>query len=384
MTRRPVFLRLGVLAVLLLTLGACTHVHVYLLAQDDLGGRVPGSAGHDAAGDYIADYLLAHGAEALDGSTDPASLRAGYDTGTNIVARIPGTDLADEIVLLGAHYDHVSSCADKGGSPVCNGATDNAAGTAILLEVAATIADRGEAPRRTIVLAFWDEEERGLRGSRAWVEANPGLVDDVVTHVNIDIAGANLLPSLAGETLAVGAETGGSVLTEAVADAGAAGTLDLNLVSLVFGQGRSDHAVFAAASVPTVFFTDSTGPCYHSTGDAYAVLDVEKLAQQQRITMALVDELASGSTTPTFDGTAPLATHDDAIVVHGLLAQGLADLDRFSPSDAADLLALEATLGAIVDGGPASFDADARTTLLLGALDLVGLLTTGECDGFLD
>lgn len=374
----------SLLVVCAFALSACTHVHVAFLADDDWGGRVPGTAGHESAQSYIVAYLAAHGAEAMDGTTDPAAYRAPYATGTNLIARIPGTDLADEIVLVGAHYDHIANCNNKGGSAVCNGATDNAAGTAIVLEIAAALFDRGTPPRRTVVFAFWDEEERGLRGSRAWINANPDLVDDIVTYVNYDIAGANLLPSLADETLAVGAESGGTALAAAVEAAGATAPVDLNLLSLVFGQGRSDHANFFNASVPTVFFTDATGPCYHSTGDSFAVLDVDKLQAQRDIGVALVSDLADGVTNPTFDGTAPLVSFDDAVIIQSLLEQGLVDLDRFSAADAATLTAHEATLQTIVDAGAGAFTSASQTSLLLASLDLVRILTTGECDGFLD
>lgn len=381
---RQTTVHISILLGFALLLGACTNFHVFVLAGDGWGGRVPGTAGHLAAQDYIVNYLRAHGAEATDGTTDPAAYRADYPGGTNLIARIPGTDLADEIVLVGAHYDHVANCTDKGGSAVCNGATDNAAGSAIVLEVAAAIFDSGEAPRRTVMFAFWDEEERGLVGSREWIDANPTVVDDIVAYVNYDIAGANLLPSLANETLAVGAETGGAALSSAVAAAGATAPVDLGLLSLIFGQGRSDHANFANASVPTVFFTDATGPCYHTTGDSYEVLDVQKLRAERDIAVALVDDLASGATTPTFDATAPLATYDDAVLIHTLLEQGLADVDRFSASDAATLTSLEADLQVIVDDGAAAFDGVARSTLLVSSLTLVNLLSTGDCDGFLD
>ncbi len=372
------------LVAFVLLLGACTPVHVLFLAQDSWGGRVPGTAGHSSAQNYLTGYLRAHGAEALDGTTDTAAYLAPYASGTNVVARIPGTDLSDEIVLVGAHFDHVANCADKGGNSVCNGATDNAAGSAIVLEIAAAIFDSGAAPRRTVMFAFWDEEERGLIGSREWIAANPTVVDDVVAYVNYDIAGANLLPSLANDTLAVGAESGGSSLSVAVAAAGAVAPVDVNLLSLVFGQGRSDHANFFNASVPTVFFTDATGPCYHTNADTFAVLDGEKLQEQRDIGVALVTDLAAGSVSPTFDGTAPLASYADALVIHSLLTSGLADTDLFSPADAAAIVDLQSTLDAIVTAGEAAFDASAQTSLLVSSLTMVNILTHGDCDGFLD
>lgn len=369
-------------AVLLAT--ACTPFHVYYLASDALGGRVPGSVGHATTQGYIANYLIAHGATARDGSTDVASFIEPYGGGANVVGQIAGTDLAEEIVLIGAHYDHLADCDNQGGSSICNGATDNAAGVAIALEIAAAIYDSGEAPRRTVMFAFWDEEERGLIGAGQWIAQNAATVADIVAYVNYDIQGANLLPSLANDTLAVGAESGGSQLQAAVAAAGAGSSLDLSLTSLVFGQGRSDHARFFNADVPIVFFTDATGPCYHTTQDTFDVLNGPKLDEQRDIGIALVDDLASGAVNPTFDGSAPLATFDDAVVINDLINKGVADIGLFSASQQTQLLAIQTNLNAIVANGPGLFDGSAVNTLLASSLTLVSTLASGTCDGFLD
>ena len=82
----------------------------------------------------------------------------------NIIAEIPGTDLKDEVVMLGAHFDswHTGT-----------GATDNGAGSAVMMEAARillkTIEESGVKPRRTIRLALWTGEEQGLLGSAGYV-----------------------------------------------------------------------------------------------------------------------------------------------------------------------------------------------------------------------
>ena len=82
----------------------------------------------------------------------------------NIIAEIPGTDLKDEVVIFGAHFDswHTGT-----------GATDNGAGSAVMMEVARillqTIKETGIKPRRTMRLALWTGEEQGLHGSRSYV-----------------------------------------------------------------------------------------------------------------------------------------------------------------------------------------------------------------------
>src|SRR5712692_4412030 len=83
----------------------------------------------------------------------------------NIVAEIPGTDKADEVVMLGAHFDSWDSGT---------GATDNAAGSAVVMEVMRILKASGLKMRRTVRLALWTGEEEGLLGSRAYVKEHFG------------------------------------------------------------------------------------------------------------------------------------------------------------------------------------------------------------------
>ena len=83
--------------------------------------------------------------------------------GSNIVGEIPGTDLAGEVVMLGAHFDS---------HPFAIGATDNATGSSAMLEAVRIIKTLGLKPRRTIRVALWGGEEQGLLGSRAYVAAH--------------------------------------------------------------------------------------------------------------------------------------------------------------------------------------------------------------------
>ena len=85
--------------------------------------------------------------------------------GSNIVAEIPGGDLADQIVLIGGHFDSWQGAT---------GATDNAAGSAAMMEVLRIIKATGLKPRRTIRIGLWGAEEGGLLGSRAYVRDHLG------------------------------------------------------------------------------------------------------------------------------------------------------------------------------------------------------------------
>jgi carboxypeptidase Q len=88
--------------------------------------------------------------------------------GFNTIAELPGTDLASEIVLLGAHFDSY---------PYATGATDNAAGSAAMMEAMRILKAVGVRPRRTIRIALWGAEEQGLLGSRAYVREHLADID---------------------------------------------------------------------------------------------------------------------------------------------------------------------------------------------------------------
>ena len=88
----------------------------------------------------------------------------------NVIAEIPGTDKADEIVMLGAHFD-----SWHGGT----GATDNAAGSAVMMEAMRILKRSGVRLRRTVRIGLWGGEEQGLIGSREYVTANFGNATDM-------------------------------------------------------------------------------------------------------------------------------------------------------------------------------------------------------------
>ena len=85
--------------------------------------------------------------------------------GFNIIAEIPGTDLKDEVVMIGAHFD-----SWHGGT----GATDNGVGSAVMMEAMRILKVLGKNPRRTIRIGLWAGEEQGLLGSRSYVKRNLG------------------------------------------------------------------------------------------------------------------------------------------------------------------------------------------------------------------
>lgn len=372
-------------AVLLLT--GCLKADVQKLSSDAFGGRDNGTPGSALAQDYLVERLQTFAVGANSGATGRAAYEQQFAGGTNIIAIVPGTDLADEYVMLGAHYDghgSDSSCRGKSAADnICNGATDNAAGAAIVLNVAEQLVEGPTKPRRSVIVALWDREEDGLLGSQAYVSGPLVPLADTVAYVNLDIQAANLRPSLRSNTFAIGAETGGSVLVDALTAATAPTPLDTRQFSLIFGQGRSDHAVLAGAGVPTVFFSDATGPCYHTVDDEMAVVDLTKMGAQYDSTLRLTLDLATRNGVPTYMSGLPLATYADAVTFQTVMQQLAPDLPTFSAADQQDLATHAATIDQIVTAGAANFDDTAMVSMLLAAQASVTILGHGACDGFL-
>ncbi|MEP6623082.1 MAG: M28 family peptidase [Acidimicrobiia bacterium] len=380
--------RLSVLAVLVVVVfaTACTplRMHVTVLASDAFGGRNNATQSSIDSQNYIISRLKDYGATGLNtGASGDDSFRQSFTAGTNVIGVIKGSELPNEYVIVGGHYDHLgSSCRGSGAADsICNGATDNAAGAAATIEVGHAIANLPGGPRRSVIIALWDREEDGLLGSAYYVQHPLVPIAQTIAYVNFDIQGANLLPTLRSSSFAVGAETGGARLRDAVKTA-VGTTLQTHLVSSIFGQGRSDYVNFTGVGVPNVFFSDSTGPCYHTVDDELAIVDFAELAKQTAIATKVTEDLVAGAA-PTFVNNPPLATYADALELQAVVTQSLPDKGRFTPTQQAQLQQFVDDLNGVVSRGEAQFNSNDVTTLLAGASNAVNILTTGTCDGFL-
>jgi Peptidase family M28 len=381
---------LFVLAVPMAAAGSEPHVDaaaleadVRWLADDALDGRGSGAAGGLAARELLIDELVTIGPGLNEGAPERAAYVQPFDeVRANVLAVIPGAlgPLQDEYVVIGAHYDHFPSddCHEVAGDSICNGATDDAAGVAVVLAIGRAIAAQPTPPSRSIVLAFWDGEERGLLGSNYFTDHPLVPLEDVVANVNFDIQGANLAPHVRDTSFAIGAESGGDVLTTIVADAIAAVGLGTKPLSVTFGQGRSDYHPFWSKSVPIVFFSDATNACYHTANDEIAIVDFGKLARQAEIGFRVVQALAESADRPSFVPLAALDTYDDLVVLSDFLTSALADLDVLYPSGQEDLLYYEELARTRVEAGPEAFSGTDALTIAQGAITIA---TTGlPCD----
>lgn len=356
------------------------------LADDSFGGRDNDTTFSTMAQNFLIGELEQIAAGLNSAQTGDDAFKQPFTLGTNILAVIPGGELADEYVMVGAHYDHLgSSCPSSvPADTVCNGATDNAAGVTAVLGIGRAIASLPNPPRRSVILALWDREEDGLLGSKFYVQNPLVPLASTIAYVNFDIQGSNLLPSLKNFSAAVSAETGGTVLRGFVDDAVDGEGLGTRKLSYIFGQLRSDYASLVNGGVPSVFFSDSTGGCYHTKQDEVSVVDFAKLENQTKIGLKVTLSLVETDTPPPFVApSSPLATFEDAIVMNDVVNDAIVDLALFGPTDQATILQFQSDLNAIVADGPGNFDNTDVTTLLLGTIDVVDILTNIPCDGFL-
>ncbi len=160
------------------------------LASDTLQGRDAGTEGGRASATFLSTELLALGLTPQAGDDFRQPFGQGYQ---NVIAQLPGSEpaLASEWIVLGAHFDHVGfgNRTNSQGpfGQIHNGADDNASGVSCLLEIAEAL-KHGPPLRRTVVIAFWDAEEKGLWGSEQWLKTQP-TPSPVKFYVNFDMVG---------------------------------------------------------------------------------------------------------------------------------------------------------------------------------------------------
>ncbi len=253
--------------------------HITFFASDSLQGREAGSANEAIAANYIADHFRDFGLEpAGDNETyfqeftiNTAVLRnphAGEDAegekllSKNVAGLLQGTGGSDELIIIGAHYDHLGfgefgSLYRGEQQRIHNGADDNASGTAGVLELAEYFS--ANRPKKDILFLAFSGEEMGLLGSAHYVD-NPTVdLENALAMINMDMIGRMTDKKL----MIFGIGTADK--WEAILDSANTGNLDLNLVK--DGTGASDHTSFYYKDIPVLHYFTDTHADYHRPSD---------------------------------------------------------------------------------------------------------------------
>lgn len=242
----------------------------------------------------------------LDGTValSAVTVRNRYTT-ANIVGMIPGTATPNEAVLLSAHWDHIGICRPEGAPDrICNGAADNASGTAILIEVAKVLA-KGPPSNRSIYFVATTAEEKGLIGADAYAAAVAETPLKIVANLNIDTAA--IVPT--GMPVAM-VGRGNHPKIDAIVDATARAIgrkVDTDTEANIMVQ-RQDGWAFGKRGIPAVMATGSVsdmkrlfayleGP-YHKPNDDLAHIDLSGAAEDADLHVALARALADPARYP--------------------------------------------------------------------------------------
>jgi carboxypeptidase Q len=205
--------------------------------------------------------------------------------GYNVIAEIPGTDkkLKDEVVMLGGHYDSWHSGT---------GATDNAAGSAVMMEAMRILKEIGFKPKRTIRIALWSSEEQGLYGSRGYVAKHFG--DPKTMTLTPDQKKVSAYYNLDNGTGAIrGVYAQGNIAVGPIFQEWLKPFNDIEANTVTIGNtGGTDHLSFNAVGIPGFQFIqdpmDYGTRTHHSNMDTYDRLVEQDLKRSATIVAAFV------------------------------------------------------------------------------------------------
>lgn len=281
--------------------------HVEIIASAEFEGRATGSKGQKRAAKYLKDFYIEEAispaAETYFQTVPSAYVGGNYRDSENVLAYIPGTDKANEYVVVCGHYDHVG-VSKKG--EIFYGADDNASGTAALLEIAQAFklaSENGNQPRRSVVIMHFTAEEIGLFGSQFYVEHPIFPIENTVVNLNIDMIGRIDDRHLKNDDLNYMYIIGSDKLsyelhfiTEGINQAFTKLSLDYRFNADNDHNRfyyRSDHYNFAKRNIPSIFYFNGPHSDYHTPADTPDKINYEVLRQRTQLIFATAWQVAN-------------------------------------------------------------------------------------------
>ena len=295
--------------------------HTDYLADDSLGGRIPGSVGSLVSQAYIIEQMEAVGLQPLglsdsfiysydnspSGSSwmlDSSGAVVPHDTteGVDLIGLIPGSDpvLSEEYIVVIAHYDHLGVTAE---GEVFNGAFDNAASVGTVLELARVFIDNSVELQRSVLFLITDDEEFGLRGAEAWIQDPTVPQESIIYGVSVDPTGRRNLPDFDPIAL-MGLERSPQL---AAVWKEAAQYIDAPVFQInrdVIPIFASDQDRFFEQDTPALWFTNIGFSFYHTTGDTAETIDYRMVLENAEL-LAYVLKL-TGNTDERYEYLGPM------------------------------------------------------------------------------
>lgn len=285
------------------------RLHLFDFASEEFQGREVGTEGQKLAVEYLKNFYIKNNiASPFEGDDYFQEIPTEYfdsefKDSENVLAYIEGSDKADELIVICAHHDHEG--VDDNGN-VYYGADDNGSGNVALLEIAEAFQkakNDGFGPRRSILLLHSTAEEKGLHGSRFYVENPVFPLKNTVANLNIDMIGRvdprhqnlnneNYLYLIGTKRLS----TELHYISEAVNDHFIQLDLDYK-----FNEEndrnryyyRSDHYNFAKENIPVIFYFNGVHDDYSQITDTADKINYKLLAKRTQLIFATAWQLAN-------------------------------------------------------------------------------------------
>lgn len=224
----------------------------------------------------------------------------------NVVAKAPGADaqLKEQYVLYSGHHDHDGVGVPVEGDSIWNGADDNATVSVAMLAIGR--AWKEKPPKRSALFVWHGAEERGLFGSRFFVQNSTVPKENIVAVLNGDMIGRNdpdtaallgsILPHRNSEELVAMALDANKELTQF--------NIDTSWDEADHPENwyfRSDHLPYAQAGIPAIFFTTLLHPDYHTPQDEAEKIDLAKLTRMTKWMYFTGWKVANANKAPALD-----------------------------------------------------------------------------------
>lgn len=283
--------------------------NLYVYASDYFQGRETGTIGQKRAIDFLQNFYSTHQISQAEGTDFYAQSMVlnikGVDVKTeNIAAIIEGTQFPDEYIVISSHLDHIG----LEGGEINNGADDDGSGTVALLEIAkafkAAYVD-GNGPKRTLIFLHVTGEEKGLLGSKHYVQNPLYPLNKTMVNLNIDMIGRTD-PKREDKDPNYIYLIGADRLSQDLHDISEATNTKYTQFKLDYRLNeekdpnrfyyRSDHYNFAKNNIPVIFYFSGTHEDYHKPGDTADKIMYELLAKRTKFIFYTAWELANRST----------------------------------------------------------------------------------------
>ena len=286
---------------------------LYYLASTELEGRMSGKKGNVTAADFIKKEFDRMGLDSMyhkfpiERKNPGPKNEIGDGFTQNVYGWIEGNDplLKDEIVVIGAHMDHIgygpSMSRDRRKMAVHPGADDNASGTVALLEIAEAFSLLKNKVRRTVVFQAYSAEEMGLLGSRYYCNNPTFPIDDPDINKHVFMLNMDMVGHLGRGVYFAGFDASPSSIDVGKKIKELDGKYDFASRITSRGTGGSDHACFYNRKIPVAFLHTGLHPYYHKPVDTPDKINYEGLESISRYAFELSWKIAQTNQPPRFN-----------------------------------------------------------------------------------